>query len=61
LGKDIRIGEIVEFFSAFVSEPEDVEADLVAADEFVIVVRSPAAVGILFGPSRRPLIGFSGL
>lgn len=30
LGKHVRIGEIIGFFKAFVSEPEDVEAGLVA-------------------------------
>jgi hypothetical protein len=61
LSENIGIGEIVGFFQAFVSEPEDVEAGLVAVDEFVIVVGSPPPVGILFGPSRRPLIAVLGI
>jgi len=35
LGEDIGIWEVVGFFEAFVSEPEDVEARLVAVDEFL--------------------------
>jgi len=38
LGEDIRIGEIVGFFEAIVSEPEDVEAGLVAVDKFVVLI-----------------------
>jgi hypothetical protein len=40
LGENIRIGEIVGFFEALVSEPENVEAVLVAA----IVKRLPTLV-----------------
>jgi len=29
LGENVRIGEIVGFFQAFVSEPEDVEAGFI--------------------------------
>jgi hypothetical protein len=32
LDEDIRVGEIVGFFEAFISEPEDVEAGFVAVD-----------------------------
>jgi hypothetical protein len=32
LREDIGIGKVVEFFEAFVSEPEDVEAGFVAVD-----------------------------
>ena len=59
--EDIGIGKIIGFFEAFVSEPEDIEAGFVAVDEFVIVVGSPAAVGTLFGPSRRSLIAILGI
>ena len=35
------MGEIVGFFEAFASEPEDVEAGFVAVDEFVIAGGKP--------------------
>jgi hypothetical protein len=41
LGEDIWIGEVVGFFEAFVSEPEDVEASLVAVDEFLDGLATP--------------------
>jgi len=34
LGENVGVGEIVRVFEAFVSEPEDVGAGFVAADEF---------------------------
>jgi len=40
LSEDIGIGEIVEFFEALVSEPEDVETGFVAVDEFFVIVRA---------------------
>ena len=36
LGENVGIRKIVRVFEAFVSEPEDVEAGLVAVDEFVV-------------------------
>jgi hypothetical protein len=36
-GENIGIGEIVGVFEALVSEPEDVEAGLVAVDEFFAI------------------------
>jgi hypothetical protein len=50
LGENVRIGEIVGFFEAFVSQPEDIEAGFVAVNELVVIVHAPATVGILFGP-----------
>jgi hypothetical protein len=34
LGQNAGVGQVVGFFECFVSQPEDVEAGLVAADEF---------------------------
>ena len=56
LSENIGIGEIVGFFQAFISQPEDIEAGFVAVNEFVVRVRAPATVGILFRPSRFALI-----
>ena len=61
LGKDIGVGEVVGFFQAFVSEPKDVKAGLVAVDELFVVVCAPAAVRILFLPRRCPLIAVLGV
>jgi hypothetical protein len=36
LGKNVGIGKIVRGFEALVSKPENVEAGLVAIDEFVV-------------------------
>jgi len=38
LGENVGIGEIVGVFEALVSEPKDVEAGFVAADEFFTVI-----------------------
>ena len=38
LGEDVGIGKIIGFFECFVSEPEDVEAGLVAVDKFVVLI-----------------------
>ena len=56
LGEYVGIREIVGLFEALVSEPEDIEAGFIAVDEFFVIVRAPAAVGILVGPGRRPLM-----
>ncbi len=56
LGENIGIWEIVGFFEAFVSEPEDVEAGPVAVNQLFVIVRAPAAIWIFLGPSRRPLM-----
>jgi hypothetical protein len=34
LGENVRVRKVVGFCQAFVSEPEDIEAGLVAVDEF---------------------------
>ena len=44
LSENVGIGKIVGVFEAFVYEPENVEAGLVAAGEFFMVER-PAAHG----------------
>ena len=59
-GDDVGVGQVGGVFQALVSEPEDVEADLVAADQLVVGVGSPAAVGIFVGPGRVALWRFSG-
>jgi hypothetical protein len=41
LGENVGIGEIVGFFEALVAEPEDVEASLVAVDEFLDGLATP--------------------
>ena len=61
LGENIGIGEIVGLFQAFVSEPEDVEAGFVTVVEFFVIICAPAAVGILFRPSRLALIAVLGI
>jgi hypothetical protein len=38
LGENVGIGKIVGVFEALVYKPEDVEAGLVAADEFFTVI-----------------------
>lgn len=55
-GDDARLGKVFGGFEAFVFEPKDIEARLIAADQFVIVVGAPAAVGILLGPGRLALV-----
>ena len=42
MGENVGIGEIVGVFEAFVSEPENIEARLVAVDEFFVNVGSRA-------------------
>jgi len=39
--------EVVAVGERFVLQPEDIEARVVAGDELVVVVRAPAAVGIV--------------
>jgi hypothetical protein len=38
LGENVGVGKVVGAFDAFVSEPKDVEAGFVAADEFFTVI-----------------------
>jgi hypothetical protein len=38
LGENVGIGEIVDVFEALISEPKDVAAGFVAADEFFTVI-----------------------
>jgi len=38
VGENIGIREVVTFFEAFVTEPEDVETSLVAIDQFFVIV-----------------------
>ena len=45
LGQNVRVGEIVGFFEAFVSEPEDVEAGLIAIDEIFVVMGALPTMG----------------
>jgi len=61
LGEYVGIREIVGLFEAFISEPEDIETGFIAVDEFFVIVRAPAAVGILVGPGRRPLMAVLGV
>ena len=58
-----HIGEIIGFFQAFVSEPEDVESGLVAIDKVCIILRgekvrvpfvAPSADNALQTACRRP-------
>jgi hypothetical protein len=35
--ENVGIGKVIRVFGAFVSEPEDVEASRVAADEFPVI------------------------
>ena len=37
-GREIGIGKIVGFLETLLSEPEDVEAGIVAIDEFVVII-----------------------
>ena len=37
-GRDIGIGKIVGFLATLLSQPEDVEAGIVAIDELVVVI-----------------------
>jgi len=41
LGENVGVGQIVGVFEAFISEPQDVEARLVAAAEFLVIVGTP--------------------
>ena len=50
LGENIGIGEVVGFFEAFIPEPEDVEAGLVAVVQILVVVRAPV---VRLGKSRN--------
>jgi hypothetical protein len=43
-----HIGEIIGFFQAFVSEPEDVEADLVAIDKVFVILRGVEKIRVPF-------------
>jgi hypothetical protein len=61
LGDNVRLGEIVGLFQAFVSEPENIQAGFVAVDELFIGVSAPALAGILLRPSRRPLMTVLGI
>ena len=46
LGKNVGIGKIVGIFEAFVSEPEDIEADFVVVNQLVVTVGVPVIIGI---------------
>ena len=55
-GEDGGGGEVVDVFEAFVAEPEEVEADLVAGDELVVGVPLEA-VGLLALVAVAGLVG----
>ena len=62
LGEDVRIGEIVGFFQAFISEPEDVEAGLVtvvANRKLGLLPFSPPKLAIaVYCPRKSPRASF---
>jgi hypothetical protein len=49
LGQDVRFGEVVTVFEAFVAEPEDVEVQLVAFSQIGVAEAAPAAFRVLVG------------
>ncbi len=54
LGENVGIGKVVELLEAFISEPEDVEAGIVAVDEFVVIVSAPRRCERLPTPFNSP-------
>jgi hypothetical protein len=48
LSKHVGVGKVVGFFEAFVSEPEDVEAGLVAVDEVFVIVAGVEKIRVPF-------------
>lgn len=62
LGNLAGRGKVVGVLEALVAEPEDVEADLVALDQFVVAERPPAPVGLLgLVPGRLALVAIGWL
>src|SRR5881397_2571914 len=55
-GNDVGRREVVVGFQAFVFEPEDVEAGLIACEDLVELVRAPTAIRVLFGPGGAALV-----
>jgi hypothetical protein len=51
-GDRVRVREGGGILQAFVAEPEDVQADLVALEQLVVGERAPAAVRVGIGPGR---------
>jgi len=61
LCEDIGVRKVIGLFKAFVPQPENIEAGLVAVYELFVVVGSPPTVRILFGPSRLSLVAVLGI
>lgn len=61
-GEDLGFGKVVEVFKAVVFEPEEVEASLVAGDEFLVGELPPATFGVLLGvPGLLALLAVGGV
>jgi hypothetical protein len=56
LGENLGIGKVIGVFEVLVSQPENIETGLVAADEILVIVRPPAAFRSRLGPSRFALM-----
>lgn len=60
-GEDFRFGQVVEIGEAFVLEPKDVQAGLVACEYILERKLAPATFGILFRvPGFLALVAFPG-
>ena len=52
----IQSKQVGAVFERFVFEPEDVEVELVALQQVVIIVNAPATLRVLIRPRRRPFV-----
>ena len=57
----MRIGKARGVFEAFVAEPENVEARLIARDDLVIRERPPSPVGLFLGPGGLAFVAIGGI
>lgn len=51
-----RLGEVVRVLQGLILQPEDVQARLVAADDFLVGIGTPAARWIVLAPARSALM-----
>jgi hypothetical protein len=55
-GQHVRAGQVGCVLQALVTQPEDVQVDLVARHQVLVAESSPTTIGLLFRPGGGPLL-----
>ncbi len=52
----LRLGQMGRVLQAFVAQPENVQADLIAGQQFLVSEAAPAPLGVIFAPGGPALV-----